>query len=262
LVGVPNAGKSTLLASVTAARPKIAPYPFTTLQPNLGVVVLGGPSAGRQSEFVLADIPGLIEGAAEGKGLGHEFLRHVERTRILVHLLDGLAVDPLADFAAVNRELSAFGHGLAQKPQLVALNKSDMPEVQERWPEIEAKLKAQNCRAMLISALTGEGTRQLLNDVAQMLANLPKEQADEALPVLRMAEDQDSFAIRQDVDGWRVQGVRIERLAAKTVWNLDEAVRRFQQTLERTGIVAALEDAGVQPGDTVRIGERELVWEE
>lgn len=262
LVGVPNAGKSTLLAAVTAARPKTAPYPFTTLQPNLGVAVLGGPGGGRQSELVLADIPGLIEGASQGRGLGHEFLRHVERTRVLIHLLDGLAADPLADFAAVNHELASFGHGLAQKPQLVALNKADMPEVRGRWPEIEAALKAQHRRIVLISALTRDGTRQLLNDVAQMLADLPHESSSEALPVLRMGEDQDAFTINHDGEGWRVQGARIELQAAMTVWNLDEAVRRFQQTLERTGIVAALEEAGVQPGDTVRIGERELVWEE
>ncbi len=257
VVGVPNAGKSTLLAAVTAAHPKIAPYPFTTLQPNLGVVVLDD-----QTEFVLADIPGLIEGASEGKGLGHEFLRHIERTRVLIHLLDGLSTDPLADFAAINRELVAFGHGLAQKPQLVVLNKTDLPQVQARWPEIEAALEAQGYPGLAISALGREGTRELLYRAAQMLAELPEEALSRELPVFRPGEDEEAFTIEREGDGWRVHGVRVERLAAMTVWNLDEAVRRFQRTLERMGVAAALEEAGVQPGDTVCIGEAELVWEE
>ncbi len=268
VVGMPNAGKSTLLAAVTAARPKIAPYPFTTLQPNLGVVVLDESGGKRQTEFVLADIPGLIEGASEGKGLGHEFLRHIERTRVLIHLLDGLSANPLADFAAINHELAAFGHGLAQKPQLVALNKMDEPQVRECWPEIKTALEAQDHPAMAISALAREGTRELLYRAAQMLAELPPEEFPaeapaRELPVFRPGEDEKAFAIeREEEDVWRVCGVRVERLAAMTVWNLDEAVRRFQRALERMGIVEALEEAGVQPGDTVRIGERELAWEE
>lgn len=257
VVGVPNAGKSTLLAAVTAARPKIAPYPFTTLQPNLGVVVLDD-----QTEFVLADLPGLIEGASEGKGLGHEFLRHIERTRVLIHLLDGLSPDPLADFAAINGELAAFGHGLAQKPQLVALNKMDLPEVRARWPEVRVALEAQGCTAMAISALTREGMRELLYRAVQMLVELPQEVPAREVPVFRPDEDEEAFTIEREDDGWRVRGVRVERLAAMTVWNLDEAVRRFQRALERMGITAALGEAGVQPGDTVRIGETELVWEE
>jgi GTP-binding protein len=249
VVGVPNAGKSTLLAAV---------YPFTTLQPNLGVVVLDP-----QTEFVLADIPGLIEGASEGKGLGHEFLRHIQRTRVLIHLLDGLSADPLADLAAINGELAAFGHGLAQKPQLVVLNKMDEPSVRERWPEIQAALEAQGHPALAISALAREGTRELLYRAAQMLAELPEEEISaRELPVFRLDEDEGAFTVEREDDGWWVQGAQVERLAAMTVWNLDEAVRRFQRTLERMGIVAALEEAGVQPGDTVRIGERELVWEE
>ncbi|HEY68871.1 MAG TPA: GTPase ObgE [Thermoflexia bacterium] len=257
VVGMPNAGKSTLLAAVTAARPKIAPYPFTTLQPNLGVVVLDD-----QTEFVLADIPGLIEGASEGKGLGHEFLRHIERTRVLIHLLDGLSTDPLADFAAINRELAAFGHGLAQKAQLVALNKMDEPRVRARWPEVRTALEAQGYPAMAISALTREGTRELLYRAAQMLAELPEKVPAQELPVFRPGEDEEAFTVEREEDGWRVRGAGVERLAAMTVWNLDEAVRRFERTLERMGITQALEEAGVQPGDAVRIGDRELVWEE
>lgn len=254
---MPNAGKSTLLAAVTAARPKIASYPFTTLQPNLGVVVLDD-----QTEFVIADLPGLIEGASEGKGLGHEFLRHIERTRVLIHLLDGLSADPLADFAAINRELAAFGHGLARKPQLAVLNKMDMPEVRERWPEIKAALKEQGYPCLAISALARDGTRELLYRAARMLAELPAEKMSPiALPVFRF-DEAESFAVEWEDDGWRVRGARVERLAAITIWNLEEAVRRFQRTLDRMGITEALDEAGVQPGDTVRIGEKELVWEE
>jgi GTP-binding protein len=258
LVGVPNAGKSTLLAAVTAAHPKIAPYPFTTLQPNLGVVVLDN-----DTEFVLADIPGLIEGASEGKGLGHEFLRHIERTRVLIHLLDGLSADPLADFTAINRELEAFGHGLAKKPQLVVLNKLDEPQVHERWPQIEKSLKSRGLEPMAISALTREGTQELLYRAAQVLVELPEEPVARDLPVFRPGEDESAFTIEREAeDEWRVRGIHIERIATMTVWNLDEAVHRFQRTLDRLGITEALEEAGVETGDTVHIGDQELVWEE
>jgi GTP-binding protein len=261
VVGAPNAGKSTLLAAVTAARPKIAPYPFTTLQPNLGVVVLDP-----QTEFVLADIPGLIEGASEGKGLGHEFLRHIRRTRVLIHLLDGLSADPLADFAAINGELEAFGHGLAHKPQLVALNKMDQPSVRARWPEIQAALEAQGYPAVAISALAREGTRELLYRAAQMLDEVPEEEPEpERLPVFRLEEDEGPakrFTVERVADGWRVSGVAVERLAAMTVWNLEESVRRFQRRLRGMGVTEALRQAGVGTGDTVYIGDVELVWEE
>jgi GTP-binding protein len=258
LVGVPNAGKSTFLAAVTAARPKIAPYPFTTLQPNLGVVVLDG-----QTEFVLADIPGLIEGASEGKGLGHEFLRHIERTRVLIHLLDGLSESPLTDLAAINAELAAFGHGLAEKPQLIVLNKLDEASVRERWPRIEGALEEQGHRPLAISALARQGTREVLLRAADMLAQLPEELPKDTVPVFRPGDEEGTFVVqREGEDVWRVRGVRVERLAAMTVWNLDEAVYRFQRALDGMGITEALEEAGVQPGDTVKIGDKELLWEE
>ncbi len=260
LVGMPNAGKSTLLAAVTAARPKIAPYPFTTLQPNLGVVVLDP-----ETEFVLADIPGLIAGASEGKGLGHEFLRHIERTRVLIHLLDGLSTDPLADFETINGELAAFGHGLEHKPQLVVFNKIDQPPAQERWPTVQQAIEAQGYPTMAISALTREGTRELLYRTHQMLVALPAEAVTpQALPVFRLEEkeDEETFTIEREADGWRVRGKQVERIAARTVWNLEEAVRRFQRTMEHLGIAEALESAGVRPGDVVHIGETELVWED
>jgi GTP-binding protein len=258
LVGMPNAGKSTLLASTTAARPKIAAYPFTTLQPNLGVVVLDP-----ETEFVMADIPGLIEGAAEGKGLGHEFLRHVERTRVLVHLIDGLSGEPLEDFEAINRELGSYSESLAEKPQLVAFNKVDMPQAEERWPEVRKTLEKRGYPVMAISALTGENTRELLYRAAQILDEIPEEEPEpEEVPVFRLEEDEDRFVIERVEDGWRVSGIAVERLAAMTVWNLDESVRRFQRQLRGIGVTQALRESGVEPGDTVYVGDTELVWEE
>ncbi|MGD2147380.1 MAG: Obg family GTPase CgtA, partial [Anaerolineae bacterium] len=260
---MPNAGKSTLLAATTAARPKIAPYPFTTLHPNLGMVALD-----QETEFVLADIPGLIEGAAQGKGLGHEFLRHVERTRVLIHLIDGMSEQPLADFAAINGELAAFSRDLAAKPQLVAFNKVDMPQAEERWPEVKAALEGQGYPVLAISALTGYQTRELLYRASEMLAELPEVQsAPEGLPVFRLEEDEGNgragrFVIERVADGWRVSGTAVERLAAMTVWNLDESVRHFQRRMRKMGITQSLRDVGVVAGDTVFVGDTELVWED
>lgn len=259
LVGKPNAGKSTLLAAVTAARPKIAPYPFTTLSPHLGVVVLD-----EQTDFVMADLPGLIEGASQGKGLGHEFLRHVERTRLLIHLLDGSAPDPLEDFRAINEELAAFGHGLAEKPQIVAFNKMDLPEAREHWQDVRRALEAEGYEAFPISGLTRDGVMPLLWRAAERLQQLPREPVAAAeVPVFRLEEDDERiFWVEREEDGWRVHGRRVERLAAMTPFELDEAVQRFQRALEAMGVTDALRGAGVQPGDTVRIGSTELVWEE
>jgi GTP-binding protein len=287
LVGLPNAGKSTLLAAVSAARPKIAPYPFTTLQPNLGVVVLDD-----YTSMVLADIPGLIEGASQGAGLGHEFLRHIERTRLLIHLLDGAGEDPLEAFDTINAELAAFDERLAArpsalsrsaeppalvtagasgsrrslrtKPQIVAFNKMDLPDAQELWPLVRDELRARGYEVFSISGLTRQGARELLYRTAQVLAELPPPDAASAIeaPVLRPDLEEDHFTIERDEVGWRVRGARIERVALRTRWDLHEAVNRFQKTLERMGITQALEEAGVQVGDTVFIGEAELEWGE
>src|SRR6266571_1966487 len=160
LVGYPNAGKSTLLSVVTAARPKIADYPFTTLAPNLGVVAVGQAGSGDEFGFVLADIPGLIEGAAQGVGLGHEFLRHIQRTRLLIHMLDGAATgrDPWQDFQAINQELSEYDEQLATRPQIVVLNKMDLPEAQERWPALKAQVEKAGYPVFAISAASHQGT--------------------------------------------------------------------------------------------------------
>lgn len=255
IVGVPNAGKSTLLAAVSAARPKIADYPFTTLQPNLGVATLDD-----ETTLVLADIPGLIEGAHAGAGLGHAFLRHIERTRVLIHLLDGLSADPLRDFAQVNAELALFDPALVEKPQVVALNKIDLPDAQTRWPAVQAGLRAQGYEPLAVSAATGQGVRDLLYRAAQLLAELPPEEKQAEVPVFRLPEDENAFEITREGNAWRVRGTRIERAAAMTFWEYDEAVQRFQRLLERLGITQALEQAGVKPGDTVYIGKAELEW--
>jgi GTP-binding protein len=259
LVGLPNAGKSTLLAAVSAARPKIAPYPFTTLQPNLGVVVLDD-----YTSLVLADIPGLIEGASQGVGLGHEFLRHVERTRLLIHLLDGAGEDPLEAFDAINAELAAFDERLAAKPQIVVFNKMDLPDTRSLWPLVRDELRARGHEVLAISGLAQQGTRELLYRAAQILAELPPpgDAAPGEIPVLRPDLEEDHFTVEREAQGWRVRGARIERVARTTRWDLYEAVNRFQKKLAGMGITQALEEAGVQVGDTVFIGEVELEWSE
>jgi GTP-binding protein len=259
LIGVPNAGKSTLLSVLTNAKPKIAPYPFTTLKPNLGVANIDD-----DTTVVLADIPGLIEGASEGAGLGHEFLRHVQRTRVLIHLLDGLSPDPLADYSQINSELSLFDPNLGEKPQIVALNKIDQPEVQERLDEIRKALKKRGVTLMTISALARTNVRELLLKAAGILANLPPlEEIEPAMPVYRPEEDPREFSIsREDDAGWRVSGTAIERSAAMTYWEHHGSVRRFQKLMETLGVEDALREAGIKEGDTVRVGEFELEWQE
>jgi len=257
IVGVPNAGKSTLLAALTNAKPKIASYPFTTLLPHLGVAALDD-----ETTLVLADIPGLIEGAHAGKGLGHDFLRHIQRTRVLVHLLDGLAEDPLADFSQINSELALFDPALAGKPQIVALNKIDLPEVRARWPEIEQELKQQGYTPMAISAATGRDVRKLLGRAAQQLAELPPMSAEEQMPLYTPALDSRQFHVEREGSAWRLSGAALERAAAMTYWEHDQSVRRFQRLLQRLGVDVTLREAGVKSGDNVRIGEYELEWQE
>lgn len=259
VVGLPNAGKSTLLAAVSAARPKIADYPFTTLTPNLGVAVLDD-----YTSIVLADIPGLIEGASQGVGLGHEFLRHIERTRLIVHLLDGAGEDPLEAFDTVNAELAAFDEGLAAKPQIVAFNKMDLPDAEALWPLVRAELTGRGYEVLAVSGLTRSGTRELIFRTAQLLAELPEPETTPVveIPVLRPDLEEDDFTVERDGASWRISGRRIERLARITRWDLHEAVSRFQKALEHMGISQALEKAGVRNGDTVYIGDMELEWGE
>ncbi len=258
IVGMPNAGKSTLLARISAASPKIGDYPFTTLAPNLGVAEVG------YQRLVFADLPGLIVGAHRGAGLGDRFLRHIERTRVLVHLLDGTSDDPLADWQAIGAELAAYSPDLACRPQVVAFNKIDLPAVRERWPDIEARLRDAGCDyCVAISAATGENLERLLRLVANLLARLPAAGPPSvALPVLRPAAlDEEAFHIERLPDGsFRVSGRRIERTAAMTDWSCEPAVARFDRVVEAMGVADALRAAGIREGDTVRIGNVELEW--
>ncbi|MBI5669363.1 MAG: GTPase ObgE [Chloroflexi bacterium] len=257
IVGVPNAGKSTLLSVISNAKPKIADYPFTTLEPNLGVVTYD------DRDLVVADIPGLIEGAHAGVGLGHAFLRHVQRTRALIHLLNGASDNVLADYSQINSELALYDEKLGQKPQIVVYNKMDIPDARERWPQVEAALKARGIEPMAISAATQENVRELVQRMFQLVESLPEEERVpvEQMPVYELPVEEVPFTItREDSGAFRVSGRRIERAANMTYWDNEEAVMRFQQILETLGISAALEQAGVRPGDTVYIGEYELEW--
>jgi GTP-binding protein len=258
IVGVPNAGKSTLLSVVSAAKPKIADYPFTTVEPTLGVAEVN------HRQMVLADIPGLLEGAHEGVGLGLDFLRHIERTRLLIHLLNGDSPDPLGDFEAINQELVLFNPELAERPQIVVLNKLDLPHARTRWPEIEAAMAARGLPSLAISAATGENVQTLLYQVQAMLDALPpvaEEPPAEEMVVLEAPVDEKAFQLHSLGQGqWRVEGVAIERAAQMTNWDYYEAAMRFQRILRALGISEALREAGVEEGDTVRIGEVELVW--
>jgi len=259
IIGLPNAGKSTLLAAVTQARPKIAPYPFTTIEPNLGVVELD-----EETSLVLADIPGLIEGAHNGIGLGHDFLRHIQRTRVLIHLLDGQSDDPLTDYSQINHELALFDPGLAHKSQLVAINKIDIPGVMERVPGIREKLKKEFSvnEVYPISALAKTHVNQLLYRAAQILKEQPPEKIGTELPVYRFETEPRNFEIVREGKNWRVKGEYIEKLAAMTYWEHHQAVRRFQRIFQSLGIEDAMRQAGVQIGDTVCIGDYQLEWSE
>lgn len=264
LIGYPNAGKSTLLASVSAAKPKIAPYPFTTISPNLGVANVDDYS------FVMADIPGLIEGAHRGVGLGLEFLRHIARTRILVHVIDGSDVDPaapLANFDKVNDEMREYEQSLAEKPQIVAINKMDLPVAQDVFPIVETALRERGQQAYPISAATGQGVNVLMRRVAAILRELPKPEPAkllEEVPVIDLSKAGDaSFSISRDFDGaFHVEGGKIERLAVITDFNQPQAIQRLERVMEKSGVTAALEQRGIRAGDTLRIGNVEMIWAE
>jgi GTPase len=262
LVGLPNAGKSTLLAASTAARPKIAPYPFTTLEPNLGVVDLD-----RETSFVIADIPGLIEGASLGKGLGHEFLRHIERTRILIHLLDGSQPDPIGDFDTINAELAAFGHGLGNKPQIVAFNKIDLIEAQDNWKKAHAVFKQRGIETMTISAAAHVNTRELMYRAVQLLKELPEPaplELETPIPVITLEEGAAPFTItRDDAGAWHATGRQVEKLASRHRFDSEESLLAFHKAITKLGVIEALRQAGVEEGDTVWIGEDyELEWQD
>ncbi len=259
IIGLPNAGKSTLLSVLTNAKPKIGAYPFTTLEPNLGVANIDD-----DTTVVLADIPGLIEGAAEGAGLGHDFLRHIQRTRVLIHMIDGQSEDPLADYSQINTELSLFDPKLGKKPQIVVLNKIDQPDVQERLEEITASFKNKNIDLITASAMARTNTRNILISAFQQLQDLPAEVLEEeTLPVYKPDVDPNQFEISREENGdWRVSGVAIERAAKMTYWEHDGSIRRFQKLMTHLGVDKALRNAGIEEGDTVFIGNFELEWQD
>jgi GTP-binding protein len=214
--------------------------------------------------LVMADIPGLIEGAHMGIGLGHEFLRHIQRTNVLIHILDGLAEDPLLDYAQINSELALFDPQLENKPQIVAVNKIDLPEVRDRWPEIKSQLikkgAGRSFEPIAISALARTNLRDLMNKAARILAEKPPQFEFKELPVYRLDSDPQEYNILKDEFGWRVIGEAIERAAAMTYWEYDQSVRRFQRILQSLGIEDELRSLGAKEGDTVFIGDYELEW--
>ena len=264
LIGLPNAGKSTLLRAWSRATPKVAPYPFTTLEPELGVVSVD------HDGFVAADMPGLIEGASSGAGLGHEFLRHIERTRVLVHVIDMTGDDPLAARALIDAELEAFGHGLAEKPQLLALNKiddGDAPAHVELLTEgREGRLPAAwgDTPWLEVSALTGEGAGALARRALQLLRQTMEAEEVATEPVvLRPEPRRRRFVVRREDDGRVViEGRSVERWAATLHLADVEPRRELFDRLRRMGVMRAVKRQGVEAGDLVRIGEIDLRWEE
>lgn len=262
LVGFPNAGKSTLLARVSDARPKIADYPFTTLEPQLGVVRLGP-----EENFVLADLPGLIEGAHRGVGLGHDFLRHVERTALLLHVVDLAAVDgrdPVEDFHTINAELRAYSAELARRPQLIVLNKSDLPQAQSNLPRVLEALEGKPL--FVVSAATGEGVPELMRAAYRSLQELRRIQAEEESPPESPERvewrPRGGLTVFREGSGFRVESEAVQRAVVMTDFENEEAVWLLHRRLERMGLFRALQRAGAQEGDPVFIGEMELEYSE
>lgn len=254
LVGAPNAGKSSLLRAVSAATPRVASYPFTTLDPELGVAELRD---GRR--LVIADIPGLIEGAAAGAGLGHRFLRHVERTRVLVYLVDGSDPDPWAALATVRAEVAGYSPELAGRPSLVAVNKLDLPAVRE------LRERQERPDVLWCSALTGEGVPELLEAIGESAAAAPPPEVVEVAPPTQRLRQRRTPAAPPVVErhpwGFLVSGPAVERLVSRARFDSDAALQRFQVALDRMGVSTALEEAGAEPGDMVRIGEVEFEYQ-
>jgi GTP-binding protein len=254
LVGLPNAGKSTLLRAVSNATPDVGDFPFTTLEPVLGVVEVG------LDAFVMADLPGLIEGAHEGVGLGHQFLRHVERTRVLVHVLDASAEDPLADYETVRQEIELYDASLAHRPEVVALNKIDLPEARQQAARLRDRFAGQE--VVVLSGATGEGTRELIGVLLRLLKETaPAAETPEAsLPVLR-PKGRDRLEVEEDDGVYVIRGEKAEADAIKLGEGGYEALDELQDRLRRQGLERALRRAGARPGAKLRVGGVDLEWQ-
>ncbi|ESQ41859.1 hypothetical protein EUTSA_v10012865mg [Eutrema salsugineum] len=272
IVGAPNAGKSTLLSVISAAQPTIANYPFTTLLPNLGVV-----SFDYDSTMVVADLPGLLEGAHRGFGLGHEFLRHTERCSALVHVVDGSAPQPELEFEAVRLELELFSPEIAEKPYVVAYNKMDLPDAYEKWPMFRETLRARGIEPFCMSAVQRDGTHEVISSVYELLKKYREanaeakglyDQANENLDHVAKKIDKErraainEFKIFRDsgTRAWHVVGAGLQRFVQMTNWRYMDSDKRFQHVLDACGVNKSLKNMGVKEGDTVIVGEMELVW--
>ncbi|CAN5639509.1 GTPase ObgE [soil metagenome] len=265
LVGLPNAGKSTLLAALSAANPQIAAYPFTTLEPNLGVLDLSAFDPADERRATIADLPGLIEGASAGAGLGHAFLRHVARTRLIAHVVDLSAADPERDYQIIRDELEAHDASLLDKVTVVIANKMDMPEAQANLARFRRARKAQSIETVAVSARDGQHIDDLLTALARLLpdaATLGRPGEPAGVVVHRLGSAGDGFSVEREDAAFRVRGRRIELLAAQTDFENDESAERFQRDLARLGVERELVKAGVETGDTVRIGRQELEWDD
>ncbi len=259
LLGYPNVGKSTILSMVSAAKPKIANYHFTTLVPNLGVVQIE-----QGKSFVIADIPGLIEGAHEGVGLGHEFLRHVERTKLLVHVVDVSGVegrDAVEDFDTINSELQKYNEVLSTRPQIVAANKMDIPGAEENYKAFKETLEKRGYRVFGVSAATNKGLKELMYAVADTLKTLPDtilldETKNEE--VVYKAQEEKPFEIHIEDGVYVVEGKWLRKVLGSTNITNYESLQYFQRALKKKGVIAALEDMGIEEGDTVRIYDTEF----
>lgn len=258
LLGFPNVGKSTILSRISSARPKIANYHFTTLVPNLGVVKVG-----RDNEFVVADIPGLIEGAHEGTGLGHEFLRHVERTKLLIHVLDisgSEGRDPIEDFEKINNELQKYNSMLSEKPQIIAGNKSDAAFDRDKIDEFKLKMEKRGYEVFIISAVTGEGLKKLIDRTAQLVSELPDTELIEITEDVKVytARKEAPFTIVQVDDYYVVEGNEVERLITSVDLDNFESLSYFQRRLRSLGVIEALKKVGIKENDTVCIKDFEF----
>ena len=255
IIGLPNAGKSSLLGAVSAARPKVADYPFTTLEPALGVVE----AAGRR--WVVADVPGLIEGAHLGKGLGIQFLRHVARTGVLVHVIDGTSAEPVNDMVKINTELLLYDPLLARKPQIVAVNKIDLPGVKARVPALKEMFKAAGHKAFFISAMAGTGVDALLAELDRLLVERAAAPAEPPEPkIFRPAPERERAIVTRDVDGYHVESDEFERMVEGSELGDPEVKRQLLGELWRWGVARALKGAKIKAGEKFHIGKLDLYW--